>query len=119
MAERGVQEAQRPNAIVRGTRYGLPGLVALAGLIIMCQGGESDLEGGAMILGAGLAIYFINWLFRIGVSGEGEREAERAARDYFDIHGHWPDERPRPEMRPAHWPASTRRRAPRRLREHR
>ena len=49
-----------------------------AGLIIMCLGGENDLEGGARIIGAGLAIYFINWLFRIGVSGE--RDARPSSR---------------------------------------
>lgn len=107
---------QRPNALVQGTRYGLPALVALAGLIIMCLGGENDLEGGAMIIGAGLAIYFINWLFRIGVSGERERTAEQDARDYFDLHGHWPDERPRSPDRP---PSATtiKRHPPRRSRE--
>jgi hypothetical protein len=122
MAEQGAQETQRPSAILQGTRYGLPALVALAGLIIMCLGGENDLEGGAMIIGAGLAIYFINWLFRIGVSGESEREAERLAREYFDVHGHWPDERPRPAPRSLDRPpsaASIRRHPPRRSREHR
>jgi hypothetical protein len=120
MAQRG-QQVQRLSVIVQGIRYGLPVLVVLGGLIIMCLGGENDLEGGAMIIGAGLAIYFINWLFRIGVSGEREREEERRARDYFDLHGHWPDERPRPE-RSADRPLSAtaiKRHPPRRSREHR
>lgn len=115
MEEQGAHKTQGPSAIVQGIRYGLPALVALGGLIVMCLGSESDLEGGAMILGAGLAIYFINWLFRIGVSGDREREAEDLAREYFDVHGHWPDERP--AERPSR-AASTRRSAPRRSREH-
>ncbi|HEV7584700.1 MAG TPA: hypothetical protein VGO14_02870 [Solirubrobacteraceae bacterium] len=72
-------------------RYVLPAAVVIAGIVVMSLGGETDLEGGAGIVGAGLAIYFLNWLFRAGASGESEREAEDAARDYFDRHGRWPD----------------------------
>lgn len=72
-------------------RYVLPAVVVLAGLVIMSLGSETDLEGGASILSAGLAIYFINWLFRMGVAGDREREREDAAREYFDRHGQWPD----------------------------
>jgi hypothetical protein len=71
-------------------RYVLPSVVTLAGLVIMAFGSETDLEGGASIVSAGLAIYFINWLFRIGASGDRERDQEAAARDYFDRHGRWP-----------------------------
>jgi len=72
-------------------RYVLPALIVLAGLVVMAFGSEIDLEGGASIVSAGLAIYLLNWLFRLGVAGDREREAEDAARDYFDRHGHWPN----------------------------
>jgi hypothetical protein len=72
-------------------RYVLPAVVVLAGLVIMAMGSETDLEGGASILSAGLAIYFVNWLFRIGAAGDREREREDAAREYFTQHGRWPD----------------------------
>jgi hypothetical protein len=72
-------------------RYVLPAAVVIGGLVVMALGSESDLEGGAGIVSAGLAIYFLNWLFRLGTSGERERDAEDAARDYFDRHGRWPD----------------------------
>jgi hypothetical protein len=78
--------------LLEGVRYALPAAVVVAGLVVMALGSENDLEGGAGIVSAGLAIYFINWLFRQGVSGEGERDAEEAARDYFDKHGRWPGE---------------------------
>lgn len=71
-------------------RYVLPAAVVLAGVVVMMFGSEIDLEGGASIVSAGLAIYFVNWLFRIGVAGDLQREAEDAARDYFDRHGRWP-----------------------------
>jgi hypothetical protein len=72
-------------------RYALPGVVVLGGVVVMALGSETDLEGGGGIVSAGLAIYFINWLFRAGAAGDREREREDAAREYFDRHGHWPD----------------------------
>jgi hypothetical protein len=76
---------------MRTIRYFLPAAVILAGILVMSFGSETDLEGGGGIVSAGLAIYLINWLFRAGTSGDREREAEDAARDYFDVHGRWPD----------------------------
>lgn len=81
-----------PIALVR---YALPGAVVVAGLVVMAFGSEVDLEGGAGILSAGLAIFFINWLFRTGAAGDRQRDEEDAAREYFDRHGHWPDQRGR------------------------
>jgi hypothetical protein len=74
-------------------RYGLPAAIVLAGIVVMAFGGETELDGGAGIVGAGLAVFFINWLFRLGASGDRERDAEDAARDYLSRHGHWPDQR--------------------------
>ena len=74
-------------------RYVLPGLVTLAGVIAMAVGTDTSLEGGAGLVSAGLAIGLINWLFRQGVAGDSERDAEDRAREYFDRHGHWPDQR--------------------------
>jgi len=83
---------ERPRSrLLIGVRYVLPALVTLAGVVVMAFGSETDLEGGASIVSAGLAIYFLNWLFRIGVTGDREREREDAAREYFDRHGHWPE----------------------------
>lgn len=76
--------------LLTGIRYVLPVVVVLCGLVIMALGSETDLEGGASIVSAGLAIYFLNWLYRIGVSGDRERDTEEAARDYFAQHGRWP-----------------------------
>jgi hypothetical protein len=76
--------------LLAGLRYALPTVVTIAGLVIMALGGENNLEGGAGVVSAGLAIYFVNWLFRIGVEGDLEREREVAAREYFDRHGRWP-----------------------------
>ncbi|HXD53167.1 MAG TPA: hypothetical protein VN618_00295 [Solirubrobacteraceae bacterium] len=87
---------ERPEQEQHGTamallRYVLPGVVVVAGIVVMALGSETDLEGGGGIVSAGLAIYFINWLFRAGAAGDRERDAEDAAREYFDRHGRWPD----------------------------
>ena len=56
----------------------------------MAMGSETELEGGAGIIGAGVSIVLLNLFFRIGSSGDREREAEDAAREYFERHGRWP-----------------------------
>jgi hypothetical protein len=80
-----------------GLRYVLPGLVVLGGLVVMAFGSEADLEGGAGIVSAGLAVYAMSWLYRASVDGDRTRDEEDAARDYFDAHGRWPDEVPAEE----------------------
>lgn len=79
-------------------RYALPVLVTVAGIVVMAGGGENNLEGGAGLVSAGLAIFLVNWLFRIGAHGDRERETEQRAREYFDEHGRWPDRKWRAEQ---------------------
>ncbi len=81
----------RRHALLALLRFVLPGLVVLGGIVVMSLGGETNLEGGGGIVSAGLAIYFINWLFRTGAAGDEERRREDEAREYFDRHGRWPD----------------------------
>jgi hypothetical protein len=75
-------------------RYVLPAAVIVAGAIVMSLGDEADLEGGAGIVGAGIAIFAVNWLIRASAAGDRERDREQQARDFFDAHGRWPDEPP-------------------------
>jgi hypothetical protein len=76
--------------VLRFTRYGIPALAVLAGVVAMCFGTETSLVGGAGLIGAGLAIWLISWLYRIGVDGDRARDAEDRARSYFERHGRWP-----------------------------
>lgn len=80
-----------PSAPMILLRYVLPAAVVLGGLVVMALGSEAELEGGAGIVSAGIAIFFLNWLFRAGAAGEREREREDEAREHFDRHGRWPD----------------------------
>jgi hypothetical protein len=78
-------------------RYWLPAVVIVAGVLVMALGhGDNALIGGAGIVGAGLSIYLLNLLYRMGSSGDTERDREEAARAFFDAHGYWPDEQPPP-----------------------
>jgi hypothetical protein len=92
--ERDGSSQQQATWLTVGLRYVLPGLVVLGGLIVMAFGSEADLEGGAGIVSAGLAVYAMSWLYRASVDGDRTRDEEEAARAYFDLHGRWPDEAP-------------------------
>jgi hypothetical protein len=80
--------------LLQFTRLWLPAIVVAAGLVVMIAGGDDvALEGGGAIVGAGLAIWLLNVLHRMGASGEHVRDDEADARAFFDRWGHWPDER--------------------------
>lgn len=82
--------------VLRFVRYGLPAGLIVAGFVLLVAAPNSTrYEGFAMCLGAGLALYLLNWLFRLGATGDREREQEDAAREYLAEHGHWPDEKKR------------------------
>jgi len=78
----------------RFVRVVLPGLLMAAGIIVILAGlaSEEVLQVGIPLFSAGASIWFVNFLWRVGVSGDKERDVEGAARDYFAEHGHWPDE---------------------------
>ena len=80
--------------VLRFVRYGLPAGLVVAGFVLLFAAPESTrYEGFAMCLGAGLALFLLNWLFRLGATGDEERRREDEAREYLGEHGRWPDER--------------------------
>ncbi|HWV87316.1 MAG TPA: hypothetical protein VNZ62_17830 [Capillimicrobium sp.] len=81
--------------ILRFTRIWLPAIVVAVGVILwLVEPTVARAEGSAGIIGAGLSIWLLNVLYRIGVKGDHERTEEDDARAFFDEHGHWPDEPP-------------------------
>lgn len=82
---------------MRFLRYGLPGLICAVGLGwgVARNMDETGLEIAVLLVAAGSSLYLMNLLFRVGVVGDKDREDEEAAREYFDEHGHWPDESPK------------------------
>jgi hypothetical protein len=84
------------NVVMTFVRIWLPVTILAAGLLlIVVRGGdETSIEGAAALWGAGLSVALLNWLHRIGVSGDSARDDEDQARAYFDRHGRWPDDLP-------------------------
>jgi hypothetical protein len=75
------------------TRYVLPSVLVLAGLILLAIHPRGALAEGALgIIGAGLAAFLFAFLAKVSMSGDKFRDREEAARRYLDEHGHWPDE---------------------------
>jgi hypothetical protein len=103
-------------------RWALPALVVLAGFVVLVVRRDTiGVEAWALLVGAGLSIWLLNFLYRLSISGDRDRDDEARARRYLDEHGHWPDEeRPGSEV-PAHrespsHPRSSPRRVPPRRR---
>ena len=77
------------------TRVWLPIGIAIGGVVAIVVGGGTD--SGVSAIGVGLLIvalivWLLNWMFRLSVSSNRDRDREEAARRYFDEHGRWPDE---------------------------
>jgi uncharacterized membrane protein len=87
----------RPGGFLLGiTRVWLPIGIAVAGLIAILVGhGDTNsvwAAAGVSLILVALIVWMINWLFRIGVQSNRDREGEERAREYFDRHGRWPGE---------------------------
>jgi len=77
------------------TRVWLPIAIAVAGVVAIVVGGGTD--SGTSATGVGLLIvalivWLLNWMFRLSVASNRDREREEEARRYFDIHGERADE---------------------------
>jgi hypothetical protein len=87
------------------TRIWLPLVIAAGGVVLIVLGHASVSQqagGHALEAGSGVAllvvaiiVWMVNWMFRMSVESNREREVEEEAREYFDRHGYWPDEGPR------------------------
>lgn len=95
---------------VRMLRWWIPVALCLIGVVLLVAENFDafGVSAFAAFAGAGSSTWLINWLWRIGVSGDEEREREAKDRDFlatrarwpstqerafFNEHGHWPDER--------------------------
>jgi hypothetical protein len=94
---------------MRFVRVWLPVAIIAGGVIVIVAtgGSETGVEGAAGIIGAGASVWLLNVIFRVGVQGERDRDAEDEARAFYGEHGYWPDEAPpapdpeaEPDVRP-------------------
>jgi hypothetical protein len=82
------------HVLLTATRIWLPIVIALVGVVAIVLGhARTPLAGaGVVLLGTALIVWMVNWLFRMSVESNRDREREEEAREYFDRHGHWPGE---------------------------
>lgn len=75
-------------------RVWIPLALCAAGIIVVIVGGADveALEVGIPIFSSGASVWLLNFLFRVGVDGDKDRDAEEVAREYFAEHGHWPQD---------------------------
>jgi hypothetical protein len=83
---------------MKWVRTWLPAAIIVVGVVLAAATGfsETGVEGGTLLVAAGLSVWLLNLLYRVGVSGDRERDVEDRARDYFEEHGYWPGEEPPP-----------------------
>lgn len=90
------QNGEHPRIGLILVRYGIGAAMVLAGIVMIALNpGGLGVEGFAMAVGGGLSVLLINFLFRLSVSSNRDREREEEARQYFDEHGEWPEDEPR------------------------
>jgi hypothetical protein len=90
-AERRTSERRaNPSPLRNRCADGAAGIVMIA-----LNPGGLGVDGFAMAVGGGLSVLLINFLFRVSVSSNVDREREEDARRYFDEHGKWPEDETR------------------------
>jgi hypothetical protein len=86
---------------MRIVRYGIGGVMVLGGIVMLILSPAGlGVDGFAMAVGGGLSVLLLNFMYRLSVSSELDRQHEDQARVYFDEHGDWPEDEPsRPRRR--------------------
>jgi hypothetical protein len=80
--------------LLAATRLWLPVAIAVVGAvgIVIGHGNSPAAAAGVGLMIAALIVWMINWMYRLSLSSNSDREREEDAREYFDRHGRWPDE---------------------------
>lgn len=81
--------------MLTATRVWLPLAIGIAGVVLIVLGHGNDdtlAAAGVSLLIVALIVWMINWMFRLSVQSNRERDEEERAREYFDRHGRWPGE---------------------------
>jgi hypothetical protein len=86
--------APRRHLLLSATRLWLPLLIAVAGVVglVVGHGRTAAAGAGVGLLLVALTVWLINWMYRMSVASNRDRDREEEARAYFDKHGRWPDE---------------------------
>ena len=77
-------------------RAGLPLATVVAGLVLIAVGhagvNSPTAVTGLVMIGVAVMVWLLNRMFRLSVESNHDREREELAREFYDRHGHWPDE---------------------------
>ena len=80
--------------LLGATRLWLPVTIAVIGVVAIVVGhgrtGVAAVGVGFVLIA--LIVWMINWMFRMSVASNADRDREERARDFFDRTGGWPDE---------------------------
>ena len=102
-----MKEQARPTpgrVVLSLARLWLPLAIAAGGIVLIVLGHASvstQTNGHSLEAGTGVAlvivaliVWMLNWMFRMSVESNRDRDQEERAREFFDVHGYWPDEEP-------------------------
>ncbi len=88
--------------LLSATRVWLPLAIVVAGVVLIVIGHASysnlatarslESAAGVSLLLVALIVWMLNWMYRLSVRSNREREVEERAREHFDRTGRWPDE---------------------------
>lgn len=79
--------------MLAAVRVGIPLALVVAGVLVSALWKSRAAPGaGVLLVGSAFIVFLLNWLFRLGASGDRERDEEEAARRFYDVHGRWPGE---------------------------
>lgn len=87
-------QSRLARGLLSATRVWLPVALAVVGAVFTVIGhGRTNIAAvGVCLLLIALTVWMINWLFRMSIDSNRDREQEEAARRYFDQTGQWPDD---------------------------
>ncbi len=85
------------NLAVRLLRWWIPAALCVIGTVLLFADSFDTfgVSAFAAFVGAGLSTWLINFLWRLGVSGDDERDREAQERVYLAHHGRWPSQQER------------------------
>lgn len=83
-------------------RVWLPLAIGLAGAVLLALGHGSysaltngrslESAAGVALIIVAITVWMLNWMYRLSVRSNRDREYEERAREHFDRTGRWPDE---------------------------
>jgi len=63
--------------------------------VVLGHGRTGLAAAGVVLLGTAVMVWMINWMFRLSLQSNRDRELDERAREFYDRNGFWPDEEER------------------------